>query len=256
MQDRTEFLLTEKQAKDPLLETRPSFGPGDPGYIEDGSIQAWIGTRPVVYDIRKFLKAHDVKAPGTFHLLEHHDIWLVYFAFGIDQASVFRDVVRARLEIQYNSEPLVTVYQPFPSTEFLTWSETGGTFRAQFQLSEDAGAANGNGKRKIGNFLGSTRAGGATLEVGARVALSLNLKVATPFVTSTGINNDYGLWELRRYDLPLIGDHQVGHILLVRRPVLGPVTAKLRLSLDVGTFSFLTSARFTDWVPVTLEVAP
>jgi hypothetical protein len=82
MQDRTEFLLTERQAKDPLLEACPSFGPGDPGYIEDGSIQAWLGTRPVVYDIRKFLEAHGVKAPGTFHLLEHHDIWLVYFAFG------------------------------------------------------------------------------------------------------------------------------------------------------------------------------
>jgi hypothetical protein len=78
------------------------------------------------------------------------------------------------------------------------------------------------------------------------------LKVATPKITAAGINNDYGLWEFRRHDIPLVGDQQVGHILLLRKPVLSSITAKLRLSIDVGTFSFWTSPRYTQWTDVTI----
>jgi hypothetical protein len=77
--------------------------------------------------------------------------------------------------------------------------------------------------------------------------------VATPKVTAAGINNDYSLWEFRKYDIPLVGDHQVGHVLLVPKPVRSPVKADLRLSVDVGIFSFWTSPRFTEWLSVTIQ---
>src|SRR5690348_11692406 len=114
MDDRITVELLRKQARDPLLEPRPKFGPGDPGHIDDGSVQAWLGTRPMVYDIRRVLQTNGTQAPGAFDLLQNHDLLLVYYAFGIVQASNFREVVRARLEVQYEPEPLVTIYRVFP----------------------------------------------------------------------------------------------------------------------------------------------
>jgi hypothetical protein len=248
-----QFELRREQARDPLLEKRGSFGPGDSNHIDDGSINAWLGIRPVVYNIRKLLKLNKSTRPESFRLMEHHDIWLVYYAFGIAQTSNFRDVVRARLEVQYGSDPLVTIHEVFPRTEFTHWGETEGYFRARFQLSEDTEPKEENRSAEITTLPAALPTGTAAIEAGAKVSLSLNLKVATPFITAAGINNDYGLWELRRHDVPLVGDHQVGHVLLVRRPVIETVTAKLRLSLDVGTFSFLTSPRLTAWVPVKIE---
>jgi hypothetical protein len=63
----------------------------------------------------------------------------------------------------------------------------------------------------------------------------------------------YGLWEFNKHDESLAGDHQVAHIILVKRPVAAPVTAELRLSIDVGSLSLWTSARYTEWVPVTID---
>jgi hypothetical protein len=253
MNDRKEFKLQLEQAHDPLLEARPEFGPGDEGHISDVVVEAWLGSRPVAYDVRRLLKANKTRVPATFRLLDHHELWVVYFAFGINQRSNFKDVVCARLEVEYEDEPRVTIHQLFPTTEFTKWGEAGFNFDTEFQLSEKAAAEVPQKTAAVSELKGILPGASASLQVGAHVGLSVKIRVATPKLTAAGINNDYGLWEFRKYDVPLVGDHQVGHVLLVRKPVRSPVKAKLRLSVDVGVFSFWTSARSTEWVPVTIE---
>src|SRR5262245_55751569 len=118
MTDRITLGLSGAEAHDVLLEERRKLGPGDKGHITHGKVQAWLGNRPVAYDIRRLLKRENVKAPATFHLLSNHEIWLVYYAFGVAQESNFKEVVRARLEVRYAAEPRVTIFQVFPTTEF------------------------------------------------------------------------------------------------------------------------------------------
>ncbi len=253
MNDKTEFKLRTEQAYDPLLEARPEFGPGDAGHIIDATVDAWVGNRPVAYDVRRLLKATKAKVPASFRLLDHHEIWLVYFAFGIHQSSSFKDVVRAKLEADYDDTPRVTIHQLFPTTEFIQWGTAGGNFNTEFQLSEKATTGVPQTTAVVSELNGTLPGATASLQVGAHVGLNVNIKVATPKVTAAGINNDYSLWEFRKYDLPLVGDHQVGHVLLVPKPVHSPVKANLRLSVDVGVFSFWTSPRFTEWLPVTIQ---
>jgi hypothetical protein len=256
MNDRTKFELVADQARDPLREKKIKFGPGDPGHITHGSVEAGLGKRPIVYDIRKLLKEQRVKIPGAFHLLENHEIWVVYYAFGIAQESNFKEVVRAGLEVRYGAGAHVTIFQVFPTSEFINWGGTEETFQTEFQLSEEAGKAPANGTQEVAQLPGALPSGHAAIKVGGKVALALSLKVATLHITVAGMNNDYGLWEFRKHDEPLVGDHQVGHILLVKRPMAGPLAAEQRFSVDVGTFSFWTSSRFMDWVPVSLEPPP
>lgn len=253
MGDRINFELKTEQARDRLLESRRKFGPGDPGHITHGSVQAWLGNRPVVHDIRKLLQAQEVELPTTFQLLASHEIWVVYYAFGIAQESNFKEVVRARLEVQYGEHPHVTIFQVFPTTEFTKWGEGGAAFETDFQLSEEVAMDPSAPAQEVATLPGLLPNVRAAVKVGGMVALSINLSVATLHITAAGVNNDYGLWEFRKHDEFLAGDHLVGHVLLVRGPVTAPVSARLRLSVDVGTFSFWTSSRYTQWVPVSIE---
>src|SRR5688500_3888771 len=106
MSGKFEVILNEEQAHDRLLEPRRKFGPGDPNHVDDGNVQAWLGTRPVVYDIRKLIKGKNIQ---RFQLLEHHEIWLAYYSVGITQQSNLREVVAIRLEVQYEEDPRITI---------------------------------------------------------------------------------------------------------------------------------------------------
>jgi hypothetical protein len=252
MSERIDVVLTERQAANPFLEQLP-LGPGAASHITDPKVEAWLGRRPVVVGVSEFMQVHNLPEPEMFQLLNDHEIWLVFYAFGIYQRSNFKEVVRARFEVEYGDSPAVTIFQLFPTTELTTWGDTGGVFATDFQLSEETPAskvAPGDKAAPITGLLGESH---ASVKVGGKVSLSLNLKVATAKLTAAGINNDYGLWEFRKHDVPLVGDQQVGHILLVRKPVGSAVKAKLRLSIDVGYFSFWTSPRYTPWNDVEIK---
>jgi hypothetical protein len=261
--NRTEIVFDGNLAENPLLEAAP-LGPGAPNHIADAKVEAWLGRRPVVYDLARMLEAQKIPIPEQFTLLNDHEIWVVFYAFGIHQRSNFNEVVRSRFEVEYAENPAVTIFQLFPTTELTTWGvvdvagELCGKFAKEVQLSEETASASADSDKKgkvipIPGLLDNAQ---ANVKVGGKVSLSLNLKVATSKLTAAGINNDYGLWEFRKHDVPLVGDQQVGHVLLIKKPAasaISTIKVKLRFSIDVGYFSFWTSKRSTPWNDIELS---
>jgi hypothetical protein len=253
--DRTDIELRSADATDPFLEQGP-LGPGDPGHLSDAKIEAWLGNRPVAYEIRSFFEANQIPLPKNFELLNDHDIWIVFYSFGIYQESNFKEIIRARFEVEYPDEPHATIFQLFPTTELESWGEVGGNLATNFQLATTPELPTALPKEQTAvPFSGLLENTKASLKVGANVSLSINLKVLTPKLTAAGINNDYGLWEFRKKDMPLVGDQQLCHILLIEKGInpVEALKAKLRLSVDVGYFSFWTSRRSTRWHEVTIK---
>jgi hypothetical protein len=253
--DRENIEFRSDNAANPFLE-QGAMGPGNDSHLSEAKIDAWLGNRPIAYEIRSFFDANNIPLPRNFELLNDHEIWVAFYSFGIYQKSNFKEAVRATFEVEYADSPPVTIFQLFPTTELDSWGGVGGDLQTEFQLSSSGDVSKASQPNQAETPLkGLLDNAKASLRVGANVSLSLNLKVLTLKLTAAGINNDYGLWEFRKKDTPLVGDQQLCHILLVEKGTdpIKSLKAKLRLSVDIGYFSFWTSRRTTKWFDVSIN---
>jgi hypothetical protein len=77
MNESVTFRLGTDTAHDPMLD-RLEFGPGDPNHISEDFVEAWVGRRPVVFDVRQMLKARNVVLKSSFQLLGNHKYGLYF----------------------------------------------------------------------------------------------------------------------------------------------------------------------------------
>jgi len=250
--------LTPEQAVNPLLLTPPSeryFGPTPE--IEDENIEIRIGRRPIARSLRAMYELAGRKLPPGLDVFKSYKLWLLTHVASIIKEPGKRDLRRLGYEVDFPSEPRVTVVEVFPQSRFVN---KGGIITNN-KFVFDAGV-NLNGQvsppesltallDKFETFsFGGKAQGNLKLSTQTEVVGRLSFVVMTPVIEAIGVGDDFSKWVFSKDTQPLVGDHLMMQVLLVPKTV-SELRFKARVSATLTTFFGLPYKLESRWVKLT-----
>jgi hypothetical protein len=200
------------------------------------------------------------KISDDFHLLlRAYEPWIVVYTIGIQDTGDWRNVSRFGLKVELLEQQSAGVVTVFPESTCLHLGTGKAEWKGALGVSGSLSAAFGEDQSTDATtkaMLGQLSPFGvkASISSSADMTVTMSFDVVTPLITTTGANDDITRWTFTRGTSELLlGDQTVGHVLLLPKPVIGPLTVKATLFADIGLL-WVFAKRFDVREPVTLQI--
>jgi|GEM_PF-6852227 len=219
--------------------------------IETSKIRMYIGTKPMLTDIRKLYKKINKPVPPEVELFKSYNAYFLPHTVGVIQEGGSDSIRQIGYQMKFPANAEVSVLNVLPESKFIT--KVGGGFGFEADLSL-------NGEAHIPESVTAWAESTEMLGLGGKLRLStanniigrFKFSVVTSEIMSIGKGSTYSEWVFNRGESPLFGnDIEMYQLILVDKFYSEPVLKfQARVYCVISTWGLIPSRRESDWIPL------
>ncbi|MCU0440367.1 MAG: hypothetical protein MUC49_20950 [Raineya sp.] len=252
MADKLFFDLTEKNVFEEDFEISPSnrIAGGDPD-IEVNRIRMYIGSNPVVFNLRELYEKAKKEIPPEIDIFTSYNVFIINHTIGVVQEGGWDKVQQIGYRMRFLTPKKVRVLDVLPQSKYIKKIAGIFNFEADLHLNGEISSPD-----KITDII--EQADIASVGIGGKLRVATNssivgrfsFQVITPEVQSIGKGSDYSEWIFNKTDRPLVGDDiEMFQIVLADR-FTTELPFEACIYSTISTWNFLPSRRNSDWVQI------
>jgi hypothetical protein len=237
-------------AKD--YETPPSKRmQGNSPDISTSKIRMYIGTKPILTDIKKLMKKHNKPVPPHIEIFKSYNAYFLPHTIGVIQEGGWDTIRQIGYQMKFPSDAEVIVLNVLPESKYVTTIKGDFNFEADLALNGEAGIP-----EKVKDLIEFTE----TVGVGGKLKVSsssnllgtFRFSVVSAEVMSIGKGNTYSEWVFNRGEAPLFGnDIEMFQLILVDKFYPhDKLKFQAKIYSVISTWNLLPSRRESEWIPI------
>ena len=216
----------------------------------DDKIRIYIGTNPLLINIRNFIIGSNKVIPKEFELYSSYDVYILSHSIGIIKEGGWEKINQVGYRMEFSSNDQAVVLDLLPQSKFI--KKVGVNLEIEATLGL-------NGNLSIPTNMTKLLDNVEWLGIGSKLQASTNnsivgnisFSIYSNEITAIGKNGNYSEWLFNHTDLPLSGkDLEMSQILLIDR-FASNISYKCKAYVNISSWlGYNTVRRETDWITI------
>jgi hypothetical protein len=218
---------------------------------EDGDkIRLYIGTNPVVINLKEFYEKTGKNIPDEIQLFKGYKLYLLSHSVGIIKDGGLKKVSQVGYRMEFEEGSQVKVNDLLPQSDYI--KTIGGKFSLEAGLSIDGSLSI---PTEVTEYLSEIEwvGLGGKLQATTNTSLIGNLSFATYSnkIAAIGKNSNYSEWQIKQTDEPLHGRDINMYQIIIVDMVVKKIKYRCKANINISSWMGLdTVRRETDWVNI------